>query len=80
MIVGGADEDALPAGTEDRLGQFSELVAESATVEKLQCPCDSAFTCTHSDHPSRLRNRKHICGEGSTKTQQTARMRSQRLC
>ena len=27
MIVGGADEDALPAGTEDRLAQFSELVA-----------------------------------------------------
>jgi signal transduction histidine kinase len=27
MIVGGADEDALPAGTEYRLAQFSELVA-----------------------------------------------------
>ncbi|HTP20472.1 MAG TPA: GAF domain-containing protein, partial [Solirubrobacteraceae bacterium] len=27
MIVGGADEDALPAGTEHRLAQFSELVA-----------------------------------------------------
>jgi GAF domain-containing protein len=27
MIVGGADEEALPAGTEHRLAQFSELVA-----------------------------------------------------